>query len=115
MIKTCVVSGGARGIGRCSSRRFLERGYRVYILDIDTEELEHTVNVHLKQYKEQNAVDYAICDLRDSDQIRTKIVDAAKFLGGHITVLVNNGGVANPKWKDDKTMEHTDTLAEWQA
>ena len=27
--KTAIISGGAKGIGRCLVRRFLERGYRV--------------------------------------------------------------------------------------
>ncbi|TKA76633.1 hypothetical protein B0A55_04927 [Friedmanniomyces simplex] len=113
--KTAIISGGARGIGRCLVRRFLERGYKVFIFDIDEEELEHTTKVHLKKYYDAKAVESAICNLRDPEEIHHKVDQAAKFLDGKIDVLVNNGGIASPKWKDDKTMENRDTMGEWQA
>ncbi|KAK5731476.1 hypothetical protein LTR17_011364 [Elasticomyces elasticus] len=115
MSKTAIISGGARGIGRCIARRFLERGYKVVIFDIDENELEHTTKVHLKKYYDDGVLQSAICNLRDPEEIHRKVDEAAKFLGGKIHVLVNNGGIASPKWKDDKTMENRDTMAEWQA
>lgn len=113
--KTAIISGGARGIGRCLVRRFLERGYHVYVFDIDEGELKHTTDVHLKQYTDAKVLDSSICDLRDVDDIRMNVQRAAEFLGGRIDVLVNNGGIASPHWKDDKTMADRDTLLEWQA
>ncbi|KAF4964269.1 hypothetical protein FSARC_7824 [Fusarium sarcochroum] len=113
--KTAVVSGGARGIGRTLARYFLEKGYRVFILDIDEQELAHTTCTHLKSYYERNAVGSAICNLRDTDEIHDKIQEAAKFLGGHIDVLINNGGIASPHWKDGKNMLDRETLTQWRA
>jgi len=113
--KTAIVSGGARGIGRCLARRFLERGYHVYIFDIDEEELKHTTHTHLKQYSDSKALGSATCNLRDVEDIHAKVKQAADFLGGRIDVLVNNGGIASPQWKDDKKMDHPDTMSEWQA
>lgn len=113
--KTAIISGGARGIGRCVVRRFLERGYRVYVFDIDEEELNHTTQVHLKNYSDSKALGSSVCNLRDVDDIHAKVKQAADFLGGRIDVLVNNGGIASPQWKDDKTMADRDTMAEWQA
>jgi ribonuclease Z len=115
MARTAIISGGARGIGRCLVRRFLERGYQVYIFDIDEEELQHTTKVHLKKYHEDGKLQSSICNLRDVDDIRTKVDQAAKFFQGHIDVLVNNGGIATPQWKDGKTMADKDTISEWQA
>ena len=115
MNKTAIVSGGARGIGRCISRRFLERGYKVFILDIDEEELKHTTTVHLKQYYDRKQVESAICNLRSVDEIRDKVSKAAEFLGGRIEVLVNNGGIAAPIWKDDMTMADFETIEQWKA
>ncbi|KAK5127843.1 hypothetical protein LTR85_004960 [Meristemomyces frigidus] len=115
MAKSAIISGGARGIGRCLVRRFLERGYKVYVFDIDEEELKHTTNVHLKTYSDSGALGSAICNLRSTDDIRAKVKQAADFLGGRIDVLINNGGIATPKWKDDKTMADPATLSEWQA
>ena len=115
MGKTAIVSGGAKGIGRCLVRRFLERGYRVFVLDVDEAELDWTVNVHLKMYSESKALGFAVCNLRNAKEIQTTVLRAVDFLGGSISVLINNGGIANPHWKDNKTMQHRDTLNEWQA
>ena len=115
LLKTAVVSGGARGIGRCLVRRFLELGYKVYVLDIDQEELNHTVFVHLKKYSDAGMLGSSICNLRNIDEIRAKVAQAGDFLGGRIHVLINNGGIASPFWKDGKTMADMDTIGAWQA
>jgi NAD(P)-dependent dehydrogenase (short-subunit alcohol dehydrogenase family) len=113
--KTAIVSGGARGIGRCIVRRFLERGYKVVIFDIDEDELNHTTKVHLKQYYNNKQLSSAICNLRSVDQIREKVKDAAEFLGGRIEVVVNNGGIAHPYWAEGTNMSNPDTFSQWQA
>ena len=46
--KSIFVSGVVQGIGRCLARRFLEKGHRVFILDINEGELKYTATVHLK-------------------------------------------------------------------
>lgn len=84
-----VISGGGRGIGRALARHFLNKGDRVYLLDVDADELHHTVHVHLGKHHPAN-LSSAICDLRNADEIRKTITDAAKFLGGRIDVLINN-------------------------
>lgn len=91
MLKTAIISGGARGIGRSLVRRFLEKGYKVFVLDIDQEELTHTVKNHLQKYSDDKLLGFRICDLRNVDDIQKAIDEAAKFLGGRIDVLVNNG------------------------
>ncbi|KAH8204255.1 hypothetical protein TruAng_001541 [Truncatella angustata] len=115
MTKTAIISGGARGIGRCLVRRFCELGYKVYVLDIDEEELKHTVKSHLKKYSDAGQLAASICDLSDVADIRKKVNEAANFLGGRIHVLINNGGIASPKWKDGKTMASMETLEQWRA
>ena len=115
MVQTAIVSGGARGIGRCLARRSLERGYKVYVLDIDEDELRHTTHSHLKEYTDAKMLESSICDLRNIEGIYEKVQEGAKFLGGHIDVLINNGGIASPQWKDGKTMYDRETVKEWQA
>ncbi|KAI3331426.1 NAD(P)-binding protein [Xylariaceae sp. AK1471] len=114
-VKSALISGGARGIGRSLSRRFLERGYKVFIFDIDEEELTHTTRTHLKKYYDEGKLQSSLCNLRDVDEIRDRVKKAADFLGGRITVLINNGGIASPKWSDGKTMADFETIKEWQA
>ncbi|CCT61155.1 hypothetical protein IAQ61_005027 [Plenodomus lingam] len=113
--KNIIISGGARGIGRALTRMMLEAGHHAYIFDIDGDEMEHTVKVHLKAYYEDGRLGYALCDLRNVEDIRVKVKEAAQFFDDRIDVLINNGGIASPYWKDGKTMEDPDTLSEWQA
>ncbi|KAF2845211.1 hypothetical protein T440DRAFT_408493 [Plenodomus tracheiphilus IPT5] len=113
--KNIIISGGARGIGRALTRMMLEAGHHAYIFDIDGDEMEHTVKVHLKAYHDDGRLGYALCDLRNVEDIRVKVKQAAKFFNDRIDVLINNGGIASPYWKDGKTMEDPDTFSEWQA
>jgi ribonuclease Z len=115
LYKNIIISGGARGIGRALTRMMLEAGHHVYIFDIDEDELEHTTKVHLKQYYDDGQLGSAICDLRDVEDIRAKVKEAGKFFHDHIDVLINNGGIASPFWKDGKTMEDLSTIDEWKA
>ena len=117
-----IVSGAAQGIGRSLSRNLLEKGNRVFLLDIQEDELKYCIETHLERFSSSSGaggekrVGYAVCDLRDPEAIRRSIEKAAEFFGdGRIDVLINNGGIASPRWRDDKTMEDPDTLAEWQA
>ncbi|KAF2735675.1 short chain dehydrogenase [Polyplosphaeria fusca] len=115
MSKNIVISGGARGIGRAIARHFLEVGHCVYIFDIDEAELQHTTTVHLGSYYKSGKIESAICNLRDIEDIRSKVTAAAKWFGNRIDVLVNNASVASPFWRDGKTMEDQSTWDEWQA
>ena len=42
--KVAVITGAARGIGKACAKRFLDDGVKVVISDVDTDELEKTVN-----------------------------------------------------------------------
>ncbi|KAF2274766.1 NAD(P)-binding protein [Westerdykella ornata] len=113
--RNILISGGARGIGRALARYLLEEGNRVYIFDIDEEELQHTTTVHLERYHKDGKLESSLCNLRDVNEIRSKVKSAAKFFDNRIDVLINNGGIASPKWSNDMTMEDPDTLDQWQA
>jgi NAD(P)-dependent dehydrogenase (short-subunit alcohol dehydrogenase family) len=106
--KAILISGGARGIGRCLARTFLQLGHRIFILDIDEKELAHTTGDHLQSYSSR--LSSSLCDLRSTSDIRAKVTKAADFFGGRIDVLINNGGIAYPYWKDGKTMEDPGTI-----
>jgi NAD(P)-dependent dehydrogenase (short-subunit alcohol dehydrogenase family) len=111
--KANLISRGARGIGRGLARHFLEQGHRVFVFDINDSELNYVRSSHLKAQSDQIAT--SLCNLRDVEDIRKSVKKTADFFGGKIDVLINNGGIANPYWKDGKTMEDRETITEWQA
>jgi NAD(P)-dependent dehydrogenase (short-subunit alcohol dehydrogenase family) len=113
--KNALISGGARGIGRCLARAFLTKGHRVYLFVIDEEQLKHTTTIHLKKYRDSSELDSSLCNLRYIADIRHKVSKAAEFFNNRIDVLINNGGIATPQWKDGKTVAGPDTIDECQA
>ena len=64
-MKVAVVTGAARGIGLAISKKFLEEGYRVAILDIDQKTLLQT----MKQDFDTNNVIGLECDVSEPDQV----------------------------------------------
>lgn len=113
MSKTIVLTGAARGIGRCIARTLLEHGHRLFLIDVNGEELQHTAAKHLNAYSEK--LHYAVCDLRDPSAVRETISRAAATFNQHIDVLISNGAIAHPYWKDGKSMDNPSTLDEWQS
>ncbi len=113
--RNVIISGGARGIGRALTRMMLEANHRAFVFDIDEEELEYTTKVHLKKYYDDGKLQSALCNLRDIEDIRAKMKKAASFFNDRIDVVINNGGIAAPQWRDGKTMEDPSTMDEWRA
>jgi NAD(P)-dependent dehydrogenase (short-subunit alcohol dehydrogenase family) len=90
--KGVLVSGGGRGIGRATARRFLEEGARVYLAALEPDEVDATV----RGFGDLGDVAGAPCDVREeSDVVRT--VEGAEAFLGRIDILANNAGVA---WKE---------------
>jgi NAD(P)-dependent dehydrogenase (short-subunit alcohol dehydrogenase family) len=87
--KVALVTGAARGIGLATAKRFLAEGWRVALLDIESDLLqgavtalanpEHTLALH--------------CDVSDAKAVATAI-DKLEKRFGRLDALVNNAGVA---------------------
>lgn len=91
--KSIIITGGARGIGRATARYLLSQplSHRVFLIDLDGDELEYAANKHLSAYAPR--VGYATANLRSEQEIREAVAQAAKFFSGRIDVLVNNAGI----------------------
>jgi NAD(P)-dependent dehydrogenase (short-subunit alcohol dehydrogenase family) len=87
--KVALVTGGGRGIGLATARRFLTEGWRVAILDIESDLLGRAM-------AELAAPDDTLsvrCDVADPVQVQASI-DAVAQRFGRLDALVNNAGIA---------------------
>jgi 3-oxoacyl-[acyl-carrier protein] reductase len=106
--KVAIITGAARGIGRCLSLAMSAEGAFVVLADIDTESLQHTrhdIEANDGRCLVQN------CDVTDADQVDALVAHVLAETG-RIDILVNNAGylpVGGIEDLDEKTM--TDTLA----
>lgn len=87
--KVAVITGAARGIGKACAKRFLDDGVKVVISDVDTDELEKTVN-ELGKPGELYAVPCHVARRADVD----RAVATAVREFGRLDIMVNNAGVA---------------------
>ena len=100
IMKVAVVTGAARGIGLAISKKFLEEGYQIAILDIDQKTLLQT----MKQDFDTNNVLGLECDVSEPDQVDQSVNRVVEEFG-RIDVLVNNAGIAEFKPMLETTYE----------
>lgn len=84
-----IVTGAARGLGRCFARELVRAGARVAVGDLDVAGLR-TLREELGDAGE--ALMAARLDITDEAVVRRFVDDAARALGG-VNVLVNNAGI----------------------
>ncbi len=80
--KVAVVTGGAKGLGRAITLRFLEEGAKVIAVDLN-----------MPEYEEANVEGYAL-NVTDREGCK-EFFDYAKEKYGKIDILVNNAGITS--------------------
>jgi len=86
--KRALITAGAGGIGRRTAELFSQAGAKVFICDIDQDQLEDARD------KVPN-LDGTLTDVSDRDALKQMFGAAMEYLGG-LDILVNNAGTAGP-------------------
>lgn len=84
-----LITGAGRGIGRGLSRLLLQKGHRVFLVDNNAEELQHTTSSVLSKFP-KGSFSASTTDLRSPQQIRDAVSQVGAFFGDRLDVLVNN-------------------------
>ena len=101
--KTCIVTGGASGIGEATVRRFVREGAAVLIADRNLRAAEALA-------RELGAAVAAVeCDVRVEAAVKA-VADAAIRRWGRVDVLVNNAGAELNRSYDETTVEEWDRV-----
>ncbi len=106
-MKTVLITGASRGIGRACALRFGAAGYRVLVHFHTQKEKAEKVCEEIKG--QGGAAIPVCCDLKNTATIRDMMAQIEKSTGG-VDVLVNNAGIAQCKMLCDTTEEDYDTL-----
>ena len=88
--KTALITGGARGIGAASARRFVDEGARVAVADRRTEEGTALV-AELNAARADSAL-FISLDIAEEEAWERGVADVLKAFG-RIDILVNNAGL----------------------
>ena len=99
--RVAIVTGGARGIGRAYTERFLREGASVQIADVDDAHAEET----LRELADLGTIGYARCDVSDVDSVEA-CAAATKERFGRIDILVNNAALYGDWDMGDQTYEY---------
>ena len=91
--KIAIITGGTRGIGYATSKKFLEKGYAVVALSIDSEEQVKIVTEELEAIGEFT---YIRCNVANKEECELA-VKAVSDKYGKIDVLANVAGVVGER------------------
>jgi len=87
--KVAIITGGANGIGKAATKRFLEEGAKVVVADIQKEAGEQLA----KQFRDQgHEVMFYPVNVASKEEVET-MVEKVKEIYGKIDILINNAGI----------------------
>lgn len=92
--KTCLITGGARGMGKVSALALAGMGARVIIVDWEGEEGTRTRDL-INQRTGRRAAEFVYCDLSSLEEVRRLAADInSRQVALH--VLMCNAGITDP-------------------
>lgn len=93
MEKVVIVTGGTSGIGFETSKKFLEKGYKVVIAGIDREE---NIKKALELLHPLGEVTFIKCDISDPEECKQVVLKTIHYYD-HIDILANVAGIVGER------------------
>lgn len=87
--KVAIITGGGRGIGEATAKKFVQEGAKVVIADINQDDIERTVSELLAMGGEASGV---IVDVTNSESVNNMVTSTVERYG-KLDILVNNAGI----------------------
>lgn len=106
--KVTIVTGGTRGIGYATVKKFLENGAKVVLFGSRKETVDKAL-ASLKEENPERVVEDAYPDLCNADAVKEEI-NKIKDTYGRIDILVNNAGISDSTPIDNYTAEGFDKV-----
>ena len=85
--KVAIITGGAGSIGKTTAKLFLEEGAKVFLVDVNEQELK-AVDDEL----EGSRIKYCVADVSKSEDVQRYVNEAVKEFG-KIDIFFNNAGI----------------------
>lgn len=106
--KVAVITGGTRGIGFATVKKFLENEAKVVLLGSKQETVEKAIK-ELKQINSSYDVIGFYPDLSSKEEMN-EVFKKVKEIYGHIDILINNAGISSKTKIEDYTDEEYDKI-----
>lgn len=103
--KTAIITGGAKGIGRATTLRFLKEGGQLVVIDLEPEDSAFVTTLRTEAAEAGNRLVYLVGDATDEASVATATTRAQQAIGVP-DILINNVGFgANPKAIEETSLE----------
>ena len=106
--KVAVITGGTRGIGFATVKKFLENEAKVVLLGSKQETVEKAIK-ELKQINSSYDVIGFYPDLSSKEEMN-EVFKKVKEIYGHIDILINNAGISSKTKIEDYTDEEYEKI-----
>ena len=103
-MKTVLVTGASRGIGKAISIEFAKKGYNVVINYVFNDKAAETLKSFIVENYDVDVMLWK-CDVSNEDDVKIMVEEVVNHFG-NIDVLVNNAGIAIDTTFEDKTVEN---------
>ncbi|MDR7857434.1 3-oxoacyl-ACP reductase FabG [Tissierella sp.] len=87
--KVAIITGGGRGIGEATAKKFVQEGAKVVVADINPNDIEETVNEILSSGGEATGI---IVDVTNQESVNKMVEETVKKYG-RLDIIVNNAGI----------------------